>query len=521
MAVKNMERPVFHYDDPVTGGPLAGGKVYVYEAGGTTTLVTYQENTLTNANTQPITLNAAGDADIWFNAEAKIVVKSADETVTHDTFDNISPVGGITTISGDYNLVQNGSFEGAESSVLTGWTTSPNDTTVSILQDSTNVTHGLFSVKFDGELTFGGGNIVSPKFDVTADSMLSVSYDYMVSNATTTNIVQIFWYKKDDTASATASVDILNAASGHPTSMTHTATMTPVPSDATRAEIKITGIDQGGSNLDADAWFDNVFVLDNQTLISSSNVSTPITYLRAATGATGVNPSIAAEGEANTGIAFKDSNGNEILIVESVASAVNEVTVTNAATGNQAKIQGTGEAAGAGIIVEGTGTNSSVDINSTGTGTVNINGVPTQHRGALVWDTNPAQTLTTAVAAAINFDSEEYDTDSIHDNATNNTRLTVPTGVTKVRLTAQASFASNATGSREAKFQKNGLNFTGMCALEWDANATNVHHMTLVSPVLVVVATDYFELELTQNSGGNLDTINGANGVNFSMEIIE
>jgi hypothetical protein len=41
---------------------------------------------------------------------------------------------------------------------------------------------------------------------------------------------------------------------------------------------------------------------------------------------------------------------------------------------------------------------------------------------------NADQTITNATLTAINFNSERFDTDAFHDNSTNNTRLTIPSG---------------------------------------------------------------------------------------------
>lgn len=52
----------------INGEPLVGGKVYTYEAGTTTPLVTYTDNTGTAANPNPVILNARGEAPIWLGA---------------------------------------------------------------------------------------------------------------------------------------------------------------------------------------------------------------------------------------------------------------------------------------------------------------------------------------------------------------------------------------------------------------------------------------------------------------------
>lgn len=333
MGVLNLSNPVFHYDDPDTGGPLVGGKVYTYVAGTSTLLTTYQDSSLSTANTNPVVLNSYGDAKIWFDQAMKVVVKSADETVTYYTFDNISSVGGTTTVTGSYNSILNGSFESGSADDVTNWTIAPYSG-ASITIDTTNVSHGKQALKFDGLTGVGGGTATSGYFDVQASSLFNVSFDLMSSNAGVTNTVKIYWYTKADVASSTPSTTLYSEAAANPTSLTSYSYITTVPSDATRATLELTGVASGGGQLDQDTWFDNVFgkVLENTNVLILNDVGT------------------------------------------SGTPALNNVTITNAATGNQAKIQGTGEAAGAGLIIEGTGTDSSVNINSQGTGNVLING---------------------------------------------------------------------------------------------------------------------------------------------------
>jgi len=79
--------------------------------------------------------------------------------------------------------------------------------------------------------------------------------------------------------------------------------------------------------------------------------------------ATGNPPTISATGEADKGIDFENSEGEELLKLASVSSAVNEVKISNAATGS-------------GPSVEATGGDTNIDINLTpkGTGELNVDG---------------------------------------------------------------------------------------------------------------------------------------------------
>ncbi len=49
------------------GEPLAGGLLYSYVAGTTTPQPTYLDSTQTSQNTNPIVLNARGEAAVWLN----------------------------------------------------------------------------------------------------------------------------------------------------------------------------------------------------------------------------------------------------------------------------------------------------------------------------------------------------------------------------------------------------------------------------------------------------------------------
>lgn len=72
------------------GNPLAGGKVYFYEAGTTTPQDTYTSSTGATPNANPVVLDSAGRASIWIKGESyKIVVKNSAD-VTQWTEDNVT-----------------------------------------------------------------------------------------------------------------------------------------------------------------------------------------------------------------------------------------------------------------------------------------------------------------------------------------------------------------------------------------------------------------------------------------------
>lgn len=69
------------------GNPLAGGKVYSYQAGTSTPQATYTDSTGTSANTNPVILDASGEADIWLDQELsyKIVLDDANDVQQWET----------------------------------------------------------------------------------------------------------------------------------------------------------------------------------------------------------------------------------------------------------------------------------------------------------------------------------------------------------------------------------------------------------------------------------------------------
>jgi len=74
------------------GNPLAGGKLYTYAAGTSTPLETYVDAAGTTPNENPITLDARGEASVfWDSATYKVVLKDA-ALVEIYTQDNLAPV---------------------------------------------------------------------------------------------------------------------------------------------------------------------------------------------------------------------------------------------------------------------------------------------------------------------------------------------------------------------------------------------------------------------------------------------
>lgn len=120
-----------------------------------------------------------------------------------------------------------------------------------------------------------------------------------------------------------------------------------------------------------------------------------------------------------------------------------------------------------------------------------------------------SQTIGTASEVDVTWDSEHYDTNSIHDNATNNARVTVPAGMGgKWRLSGTIIFSSNSSGRRYLALYKNG----GLIRYPAQLPSAGAAPMNIPFSVdLLLAAGDYLVIKAYQDSGGDLDVVGGSN----------
>lgn len=86
--------------------PLAGGKIFTYALNSTTLKATYRDPSGLTPNTNPVILDAAGEADIYLDGAYRIVVKDKNDVMQKDT-DNINSwiTGGVKAQLESLNLV--------------------------------------------------------------------------------------------------------------------------------------------------------------------------------------------------------------------------------------------------------------------------------------------------------------------------------------------------------------------------------------------------------------------------------
>ncbi|GIX11749.1 hypothetical protein [Elioraea sp.] len=138
-------------------------------------------------------------------------------------------------------------------------------------------------------------------------------------------------------------------------------------------------------------------------------------------------------------------------------------------------------------------------------------------RGALVRRTTNFSVSTTGAYVAIPWQSAVYDSDALWD-AGQATRLAVPAGVTKVRLTGNIEWQTSPT-SQLVEIRKNGGAVVGggSFIVRGDSGYSN-QMRNIASAVLPVVAGDWFELAVFVGASGELRSLERTW---FALEVVE
>ena len=126
---------------------------------------------------------------------------------------------------------------------------------------------------------------------------------------------------------------------------------------------------------------------------------------------------------------------------------------------------------------------------------------------ARVYNTG-VQSISNAAYNTLTFNTERWDTDTIHSTISNTGRLTATTAG-KYAIAGNAAIATNATGIRAMQILLNGTTVIAknVVTATGGSNATYFAIATQYN----LAAADYVELQVYQDSGGALDTVVEAN----------
>ena len=113
---------------------------------------------------------------------------------------------------------------------------------------------------------------------------------------------------------------------------------------------------------------------------------------------------------------------------------------------------------------------------------------------------NADQSIPNNSATALTFNSETFDTDTIHDTSTNTGRLTCKTaGI--YEISASVAFAAHSTGTRALYFYLNGATTIAQVRLRATPDGRTMLNLNTQYSLSV---NDYIELYAYQNSSGAL-----------------
>ena len=133
-----------------------------------------------------------------------------------------------------------------------------------------------------------------------------------------------------------------------------------------------------------------------------------------------------------------------------------------------------------------------------------------------------ATSISNAAYTSIAWDGESWDTDSFHDNATNNTRVTIPASMGgKYRLTGIINLVFDSTISAATGMLWQALHSDGTTVLAAGSGfVTQYTTCFVIVGEFSIAAAEYFVLQLFQNTGSARNTSTSVNGAWIAVERI-
>lgn len=154
-------------------------------------------------------------------------------------------------------------------------------------------------------------------------------------------------------------------------------------------------------------------------------------------------------------------------------------------------------------------------------------------RGCLL-STTVATSTTSGLFVDINWNGEDYDTDSLHDNVTNNSRITIPAALNgkRVQLLGNANLRVLSTDPVETfrwdlMTSLNGNSFHAFSPrntiMITSRAITEFFYLQVLSQPIVVSTGDYFELTSFQDSSNAKSVTGSGTGVytNFALKVLD
>ena len=221
-----------------------------------------------------------------------------------------------------------------------------------------------------------------------------------------------------------------------------------------------------------------------------------------------VNPQIIMGDDTNTGSIFWDGNGNKDIRFNTLDTGPNRDNVVIFGYGGINLQDQGGDAIflRSPAVVAGTftitlppiaGAIGQVLVNQDGAGTLDWQDQAGAYRGAMVYRADALYSAPTGINS-VPFVTEDHDDGGWHDNVTNNTRLTVPAGITRVKLSGQINVVGTDQLDGELFISKNGSrNYPGVAehTLGSTVGGQLGGSLQCTTGWIAVTPGDYFELD--------------------------
>ena len=142
------------------------------------------------------------------------------------------------------------------------------------------------------------------------------------------------------------------------------------------------------------------------------------------------------------------------------------------------------------------------------------------YRGAAVYLTSSISIPNNAWTV-VGWTNEFFDSDAYHDNSTNNSRLTIPSGYAgKYLISGNINWdASGASSIRGIQIYKNGAGIVIPVVVQPITNGTNGTNTSFAYALNLSVA-DYIQIYLYQNTGGNLTMTGGTQDSSVAISFL-
>ena len=309
------------------------------------------------------------------------LLAAASNTAITSTPAELNILDGVTSTAAELNILDGVTSTAAELNIMDGDTSATSTTLADADRFVVNDNGTMKQVAMTDLQTYVGQNIVLTGAMNSGSITSGFGSINNGSSAITTTGTITYGSLSDGTITITAFVDEDNMASNSATLVPTQQSVKAYVDDnrnvtgltATGAEINVVADGDTSVGTTAVAGGDGIPTNDSGTMRLTS-VDTFDTYL-AGTTKTLTNKTLTAPKFADGGF-IADANGNELIMLQTASSAVNQLEVTNSATGGA-------------IVVGASGDDSNIDIDISpkGTGEVNIAAANLNYAGTAVTST--------------------------------------------------------------------------------------------------------------------------------------